>query len=87
MRLARKPGQGVQNPSDPDLLREYAAKGARGNKAAARGAVTCIEGDYVTTAQIGERLGISRGRAGERLSKARRLPGPVTWERLRGGKE
>lgn len=84
MRQARKPGQGFQKPSDPDLLREYASKGANGNRASARGALHCIEGEYLTTAQIGERLGIERKRAGERLSRARRLPGPVTWERLRG---
>jgi hypothetical protein len=84
MRLARKPGEGFQNLSDPDLLREYASKGARGNRAAARGAVNCIEGEYLTTAQIGERLGVSRKAAASRLSKVRRMPGRVTWDRLRG---
>lgn len=84
VRLARRKGEGLPSPSDPDLLREYASKGANGNRAAARGAVTCIEGEYVTTAQIGERLGIDRKRAGERLSRARRIAGPVTWNRLRG---
>jgi hypothetical protein len=84
MRQARKPGQGFQNPTDPDLLREYARKGAAGNRAASRGAGTWIEGEYVTTAQIAERLGVSRKTAVDRLSRARRLPGAVTWDRLRG---
>jgi hypothetical protein len=86
MRQARKTGQGFQNPTDPDLLREYASKGAAGNKAAARGAGTWIEGEYLTTAQIGERLGVSGKHAASLLSKARRMAGPVTWDRLRGGK-
>lgn len=86
MRQARKTGQGFQNPTDPDLLREYARKGAAGNKAAARGAGTWIEGEYVDGDAGAKRLGISRKTFQERLSRARRLPGPVTWDRLKGGK-
>lgn len=41
-----------------------------------------IEGEYVTSDQIAARLGVHRTTAVERLNKARKLPGPVTWARL-----
>lgn len=43
-----------------------------------------IEGEYVTSAQIAERLGLSTSTAEGRFRRARKMEGPVTWDRLRG---
>lgn len=45
--------------------------------------VHCIDGEYVTTAGIAERLGVKPRTASEKLSVARKMDGPVTWDRLR----
>jgi DNA-directed RNA polymerase specialized sigma24 family protein len=42
-----------------------------------------IESENLTLAQIAERLAVSVRVATSRLEYARRMPGPVTWERLR----
>ena len=43
-----------------------------------------IEGEYVNTPEIAERLGINVGAAASRLAKLKRATGPITWARLRG---
>lgn len=42
----------------------------------------CIEGGYYTRTQIAERLGVARKTANDRLRRARKMDGPVTWEKL-----
>jgi hypothetical protein len=58
-----------------------AAVGARNAKA--RQSRYMVEGESLLLAEIAARLGLDRVRAGQRLKKARALPGPVTWERLK----
>ena len=41
-----------------------------------------IEGNAVTLAEIGLRLGVSRVTAAYRLKREQAKPGPVTWARL-----
>lgn len=41
-----------------------------------------IEGEPVTHAQIGQRLGVSVSAARKRFLRERRKPGPVTWAGL-----
>lgn len=43
-----------------------------------------IEGETLTAAEIGVRLGNTKNTAEAKLRAARKMPGPVTWERLRG---
>lgn len=43
-----------------------------------------IEGEYVTVAQIAQRISKSPGTAWGRLNKLRSQPGPVTWAALHG---
>lgn len=52
-------------------------------KRAKRLASVLIEGEYLTATDIGERLGVSSSVARERLQRCKKMPGPVTWERLR----
>lgn len=47
-----------------------------------RGALLCIEGEYVTLEDIARRTGASRGTASKRLSRVRKKGGPVTWASL-----
>lgn len=42
-----------------------------------------IEGEYVTCAEIGERIGIGESAAASRLRRLQRASGPITWDRLR----
>jgi hypothetical protein len=60
------------------VMAETGARNARKNRA-----VHCIEGEYVTNSQIAERVGCTLAQTTFRMTRARRLPGPVTWERLR----
>ena len=41
-----------------------------------------IDGQQYTLVQIAERLGITPDGAGLALRKLRKLPGPITWERI-----
>lgn len=41
-----------------------------------------VEGELVTYAQIGARLGVSETAAGSRLKREQQQSGPVTWEGL-----
>ena len=43
----------------------------------------CIEGEYVTAAQMAERVGVTVDTVHGRLSNAKQMEGAVTWERLR----
>lgn len=52
----------------------------RGGKAVQN--LICIEGEYLTSRQIAARLGTHATTALDRLKRARKLPGPVTWARL-----
>lgn len=81
MRAARKKGDGVPGPNCPDLYRDRALKGGQSSKA--RTAVYLIEGEYVTYAQMAERMGVHESTAKSRFQKAKALPGPVTWEGMR----
>ena len=55
-------------------------------RANAKPGVHSIEGESLTAAQIGSRLGISTVLARERLRRERKKPGPVTWDGLRGNR-
>jgi len=57
--------------------------GINGARALQCGAVYRIDEDYVTLSQIGDRLGVTKRVANGIFEKAKRLDGPVTWERLR----
>lgn len=46
-----------------------------------------VEGEYLTTTEIAERIGTSYSSATRRLYTARHTPGPVTWEKLLPKKE
>ena len=48
-----------------------------------QGSVYCIEGENVSMAQIAARLGCTKAAASVRMAKAKKLPGPITWARLR----
>lgn len=51
--------------------------------AKARQARYMIEGESLLLAEIAARLGMDRVKTGLAMGRARKLPGPVTWERLR----
>jgi DNA-directed RNA polymerase specialized sigma24 family protein len=57
---------------------------ASAKKASQRPAIFRIEGESVTYAQIGERLGIASDTARLRMARLRLASGAVTWQRLRG---
>lgn len=42
-----------------------------------------IEGETLTCAEIGVRLGLAKNTAASKLRAAKKLDGPVTWARLR----
>lgn len=58
-------------------------------KARTRGSKTqkavqyAIEGEYVTRKQIGERLGIAERTVRTRMDRLKKLPGAITWEKLK----
>lgn len=64
-----------------DEARKYGTRGGASKKAAER---YLIEGEYVTTTEIGQRLNLHPATAHSRLRKAQRAPGAVTWAALRG---
>lgn len=41
-----------------------------------------IEGEYVTQAEIADRLGITVKTANPRMAKLQKASGPITWSRL-----
>lgn len=45
----------------------------------------CIEGEYVTSAQIASRLKLSESQIHSRMRKLREKPGAITWAALRRG--
>lgn len=53
---------------------------ARGN--AIRLEQYLVDGEYVTTQQMAERLGITRRQVSDRMRRERKKPGPLTWEGL-----
>lgn len=61
---------------------------AAGRKAKARAAAPenryRIEGEYVSTLDIAERIGTTRSVAMSRVARLRNASGPITWARLRG---
>jgi len=50
--------------------------------AAKRAALYLIEGQYITADQLAERMGTEKAKAVSRYSRAKRKPGPMTWEKL-----
>ena len=42
-----------------------------------------VEGEYVTTQQMAERLGFTRVQVSHRMRRERKKPGPLTWDGLR----
>ena len=62
-----------------DEARKY---GRKGQRASVAGKQHCIEGEYLTTREIAERIGMSYRAAAQRLADARKSEGAVTWERL-----
>ena len=61
-------------PSEAELRK------ARGN--ATRLERYLVDGEYFTTQQMAERLGITRTQVSSRMRRERRKPGPLTWEGL-----
>lgn len=57
------------------------AAAKRGAKKVAQ-AKFLVEGEYVNADQIAARIGVHPTTARERLKSAKKMPGPVTWERL-----
>lgn len=45
-------------------------------------ATYCIEGEYVTAEQIGNRVGLTTSTVHDKLKRLRTLPGAITWEAL-----
>jgi DNA-directed RNA polymerase specialized sigma24 family protein len=45
-------------------------------------AVFCVDGEYVTLEQMGERLGITTSTVRRRLNRERKSDGPVSWAGL-----
>ena len=62
----------------PKVMARVGARNAR-----ARQSRYMVEGESLLLAEIAMRLGVDRIKAGLALGRARKLPGPVTWERLR----
>lgn len=65
----------------------YQNDGKRQKKAAVRAravASLLIEGEYLTSPQVAERLGVSPSVARHRINVAKAMDGPITWEKLRG---
>ena len=56
------------------------ASGKRGSQAAH---LHCIEGEYVTLRQMGERIGASEDTVRKILAKLRKQEGAVTWDKIR----
>jgi biotin operon repressor len=56
------------------------ASGKRGSQAAH---LHCIEGEYVTLKQIGDRVGVSEDTVRKVLAKLRKQEGAVTWDKIR----
>lgn len=63
-------------------LQEGDRKRAVARTAAKRVGRYKIEGEYVTDAQIAERLGVTTDRAQKRRKEAAKLDGPITWAKL-----
>lgn len=80
----RRKGEGMSSMADPKVYAEARRKGQAGHKAANAGALYCIGGEYVRMPDIAERLDVHLTTAQERYRKAKRMPGPITWESLRG---
>lgn len=59
--------------------REYGLRG--GAKHAAKMKL-CVEGEYVNTLQIAERIGVHEETARKRLAVLRKKDGPITWAAL-----
>jgi len=70
------------NPHDYPGARMLRVKAGKGNAARHRGAMYCIEGQYVTRTQIAQRIGVHPTVAGERLNRLKNRPGEITWEKL-----
>jgi biotin operon repressor len=49
--------------------------------------IYCIQGEYVTSAQIAARLHIGESQVHTRMRKLRDKPGAITWQALKGSKE
>lgn len=65
---------------------QQAAARARASESAGRSSQAGryrIEGETLTAAEIGERLGCAKNTALNKLRAARGLAGPITWARLR----
>lgn len=61
-------------------VRDYLASSGRASKR--RAGRYCIEGELMTYAQVGVRLGVSESVAGARVKREQKKDGPVTWAGL-----
>lgn len=66
----------------PTVQAELTKARSRG-AAAQRATAYAIEGEYMTRKQIGERLGITEEAVRSRMNKLKKLPGAITWGKLK----
>lgn len=77
----RRYGQGLRlKPGDPRLSGWYSPRGGR---AYARKYTYHVEGEYLTSRQIAERLGLSMSTIQGRLKSLREADQPLTWNNLK----
>lgn len=66
----------------PSMQAELSKARTRG-AAAQRATAYAIEGEYMTRKQIGDRLGITEEAVRSRMNRLKKLPGAITWEKLK----